>query len=330
MRTTVCSTLVLGILLALTAGGQPPPPAKPAEKKSTLEDDIARAVRTHPDVMVAEAEAQLANAKLQQAKFGIAQQVAAAKREIDRLKGGVGLAQRRIEAVKSVYDQTRIELDQMKQLQKNAIVSAQEVQLKETGVAKAKSLLLEAEQAVEIAKAAQAAVEAEYDAIVGNTPLTKLPVVGPLFDPMVGPANAKAYYEVLLYVTDLKPGSVAEKLRTALNKPVTFGCDNLTMPDIVAGLKKVAGLDFTVRTSGIPLLHCEFEKQELTLSAWLQLLEDEITKASPPDAVRKPTWYVREYGLLFSMEGRPEGAMTVGEFTKAVRDEKKPDAAPKR
>ncbi|QEL16090.1 HlyD family secretion protein [Limnoglobus roseus] len=334
MRTTVYSGLLLGGFLAVVALGQPPtpPPPKPAEsKKESLEDDIARALRTHPDVAVAEAEAQLANAKLQQAKLGIAQKVATAKREKDRVKGDVGLALRRIEAAKAVADLARLELDNTKQLHKNAVVSAQEVQSKESGYAKAKALLMEAEQTLEIAKSAAAAADADYDALVGITLLTKLPVMGALFVNDKGTTADRPIIHTYLKLsqTDVKPGSVADKLRTALAKPVTFGCENLTMPDIVDAIKKAAALDFPVRMSGIPLLHCAIEKQELTLSAWLQLLEDELAKDSPLDDAKKPTWYVREYGLLFSTAGRPEGAITVGEFLKALRDEKKADTAPK-
>lgn len=338
MRPTACS-LLCG-LLTLTAVGQPPAPAK----KESLEDDIARAVRTHPDVQVAEAEAQLANAKLHQAKFGIAQKVTAAKREKDRLKGGVGLAQQRILAAKAVFDGVQLELDNTKRLNKNGVVSVQEIQSLESKAAKAKAELMEAEQALEIAKAAQAAGEAEYDALVGNTVLTKLPVAGALFsDPRLAAGEPTKVLPYAVALPNLKPGSTADKLRTALSKPVGYECKDEQLSSVVTALKDAAGLNgMIIRTSAdlgtitegmqVRLTKLTFGRQELSLAGWLELVRDDLSiqyGSVYGSKAYKIDWYVREYGLLLSTTGRPEGALTLGEFLRAVRDEKA-DAAPKK
>src|SRR5947207_303988 len=103
MRTRVLSGLVgLGLAVGF-AGGQPPPDKKPEEKKplgvelkfakDSLEEAVAQALKNNPDVRVAEAEAQVAQAKLNQAKLAVAQKVTTAHLALDRARADVKVAE---------------------------------------------------------------------------------------------------------------------------------------------------------------------------------------------------------------------------------------------
>lgn len=336
MRSALVSAALVG-LLALAAGGQPPPPSMPKApppKLPTMEDDIAKALRTHPDVLVAEAAAQLANAKLQQSKLAVAGKVMAAKREKDRAKLDVGLAGTRVQAAQKVADAAAKHFDETKMLQKNAVVSAAEVQLKELAFEKAKLAVVEAEQTLQGAKLALSAAEADYDTLIGASPATKATGLVMIFQDGQWKAERTevlldANHNTKLVLNDVKPGSVADKLRTALTKPIAHECKGESFDDIAQALKAKAGLDVMVR-SRVETFRFTIAKQELTLAAWLEFLRDEYANRFVGDEAKKSDWYVREYGLSFSTNGRPEGALTVGEFVKAMTTEKKAEESPKK
>jgi hypothetical protein len=326
--------LVCG-LLGVAAVGQPPaniPPANvPATppKKATLEDDITRALRTHPDVHVAEAEAQLANAKLQQAKLAVSQRVTAAKGEKEQAAADLTLAMKRLESAKRTLDVNEKQFQTIKQLQGMGRAATLELAQHELVYEKARQGFIESEQAIELAKAKVAAAEAAYDTLVGKAAAAKTVNVNVKFDePRQGLLDV---YDVqqkraLAYLRS-KPGSVADRLRTALTKSVVFECKNQGFRDVTAALRKAAGADVLFRVPDFNL-SLTLGKEDLPLAAWLELLRDEWNGAAAvaPD-VKPHEWYVREYGLLFSSSGRPEGALTLGEFVKAVQQEaEKPKA----
>lgn len=331
MRTQALSGLILGGLLALAATGQTPGSPKPAEpKKATLEDDITKALRAHPDIQVAEAEAQLANAKLQQAKLAVSQRVTAAKAEKEQAAVEVLMAMRRLESLRRTADVTGKQYEGMRRLG-NQVATTEVAQL-ELAFDKAKLAALEQEQVIELAKAKAAAAEAGYDALVGKAAPKPTSVVARLDEAQQKFLDASLLEYRRSALLHSKPGSVAERLRTALAKSVTFEAKGMSVASVVHALKTAAGLDLMVRTPGANESYTfTFEKQTLPLAAWLELLRDEYATRLVADEAKKLDWYVREYGLSFSPSGRPEGAMTLSEFTKAVQQEAdKPKASEKK
>lgn len=335
MRTQALSALLLGGLLVLTATGQGNTVPKTTEvKKATLEDDIARAVRTHPDVQVAEAEAKLANAKLEQAKLAVAQRVAAAKREKDKVASDLATAKSRLDLVQASLNATKAQLDRIQQLHKSGAAPATEVRPVEAEYEKAKLAVLAAEQSMVAEKAKLAEAEAAYDSLVGRSTSS----TGALLqlDHELENERIKVFARLLDSARKTKAvpltGTVADRIRAAMAKRITFECKGISLERAVEELKKSSGLDVIVRipNSGITSQATfTFAKQELPLSAWFELIHDEMTNYGDPKSAGKIDWFVREYGLTFSEYGRPDGAMSLGEFLKDIREvSEKPKADP--
>lgn len=336
MRMQALKALFLGGLIALTAAGQErKTDTKPAPEKkgATLEDDIARAVQSHPDVRVAEAEAQLANAKLQQTKQAVAQKVAAVKRDKDRAANELLLSKSRLEVVRRSMDLVQKHLERMMQLQKAGNVAATELAMAERELDKARLPVLAAEQEVEASKAKLANAEAEYDALVGkaaadkDTAKLQRILEYQLANERLLVRNFRDSRKDLAAPT----GSVPDRIRTAMAKRVAIEVRNVPLNAVVEGLQKAAGLDVIVRFPKDMAAKFTFAKQELPLSAWFELICDELADDVDPKSGGKVEWYIRDYGLTLSEYGRPEGAMSLSEFLKTGTPEtEKPKVEPKK
>lgn len=322
MRTRVLSGLVgLGLAVGL-AGGQPPDPkpkpadgrkplgldVKPADKKGSLEEAIGQALRNNPDVRVAEAEVQLAQAKLNQAKLTVAQRVSTAHLALDRARADAKVAEANFARFEHLRD--------------NKSVSSEMVD--------------EARAKLDAAKAAVAKAEAEHNAALGVMPgkATAVSQLNVAFSPdgrlvalegggsltLVGESPKVTAGEFLLSLAAKPaPGSVADKLREALDKPVTIKSDGgMSLRQFLDWLNKEAGLDVTFRavlTTGLDQ-GVSIQPGTLSLGAILQLIEDENAKIGL-------RFYIREYGVL-ATDGNtpPPGAVAVAEFWKQVKAEK--------
>jgi hypothetical protein len=352
----VLSGLVCAGLIAAAALGQQPPAVEKTETKpvdsakDTLEQAIAAALRNNPDVRVAEAEAQVAQAKLAQAKLKVAQQVAAARYAVERARSEVAAAAEAVEAARPDVEVARLKAANTEELHRQKVVSNLETQLARQVYAKVKAGMDAAARGVEAAKGRLAQAEAEYHTLLGAVPgqpatattfllsANELVIEGGgrlmRWDAELRPEMRSGTLHLRLAAT---PGSVADKLREALDRPVKLPAqENVPLDPLIAELMKAAGLDVRVKLPPRedPKLFQDVTRLtlaagELPLGTWLQLITDEVSGRRALDTtgtVNRPArydLYVREYGLLLAdRQNVPPDAITVQEFWKQTRTEK--------
>jgi hypothetical protein len=353
-RTRALSGLIGLSLLIGFACGQPPaadkkdaPPKKEPSAKSPLEDAIAKALKNNPDVRVAEAEVQLAQAKLAQSKLAVAQKVTAAHLAVERAKADTKVAEANFERTVA--------------MRKKGFIASEEAEA--------------AQQKLDAAKAAVAKAEADYNVALGVLPnqnvvawelagfTTAFTAVDGTIYSLAADGNIRANLAanaIDLGTTRLMldsiystipptpaPGSVADKLKAALDKPVKLPAqNNVNLNELLGSLTKAAGLDVRVRVPPAEdpkitrdPIRLSVEAGEFSLGTWFQLVTDEyaqtapLHRIAPNDPFQRPARYevyVREYGLLVAdPKNAPPGAWSVNEFWKQVKAEKE-KAEPKK
>jgi hypothetical protein len=356
MRMRVLSGLLVSGLWALPATGQGNPAPRTNEVKTvSLEDDIARAVRTHPDVQVAEAEAKLANAKLEQAKLAVAQRVAATKREKEKAVAVLAATKSRLELVNHALESSKARLDRIQQLAKNGAVPLTEVRAAEAEYENAKLAVLTAEQAMVTEKMKLAEAEAAYDALVGRSTTAAAKAATSslllsLYESQWERSNAAALLlEYQKTKTVQLTGTIADQLRQSLDKPVKISAmKGADLDTAFSAVLKAAGVNGIVRvpTAEQPkvrrnALVIDVAAGEFTLGSWLQLLTDQTNDAlqiidRDPTIRRAARYdlYVREYGLLVAdPELAPKDAPTLDDFWRRHREiteKPKADQQPKK
>jgi hypothetical protein len=331
----------LGLLIGF-AGGQPPaadkkngPIKEPAKKeagkevkpaKGSLEEAIATALKSNPDVRVAEAEVQLAQAKLAQAKLTVAQKVTAAHLAVERAKADEKFAEATFNRISQLH-------------------TARTVPKEELDNARAK---------LDAAKAAVAKAEADYNVALGVMPNQNLAVwesasLSVAFSPdggtlysLAADGSVRAHLvagnainmspgKIALDYTaavEVPPaGSVTDKLRTALDKQVTVQKAVMNVESLLAQINKDAGLGLTFRVL-IPRTaysNLALEASTMPFGALVQMIEDEFAETG----VR---FVMRDYGILVTdAKTLPHGAMTVHEFSRQMKaDRAKEKAEPKK
>ncbi|MDY3558913.1 hypothetical protein R5W23_006089 [Gemmata sp. JC673] len=343
MRRLVTISAAFALALAVTtASGQPPKADAPkkADKPVPNPPDatdaaIGRALATDPDVKMAQAKINLAEAELAKARQTITLRVLALKSRVEQGTAEMRVAEQHLENVTKGVN----------------------------GGAGHQSELLVARSKFETAKAALAAAEAEWKLLTGsdNNGEVKLfraylTVLDQYFEShslpstQQGPApNAGAYR---WYGSGGSPpatikGPIPDRLRAVLDKPIKLGAkgETIRIDQALELLKKEVGFDVPVRgellhprpkvndrgeilydpaRKGIPIMiapQVVSEGETLPVGAWLQLYQD----------VSGGTFYVREYGLLLAdKKSAPPDAPTLTEFWKqgAPKPEPKPKSDP--
>jgi hypothetical protein len=113
---------------------------------------------------------------------------------------------------------------------------------------------------------------------------------------------------------------MAERIKNALEKPIQLGeMGDVSVTKVVDLLTKSVGggITFRVLPGKVDASRLWFAAAEMSLGAWLQMIEDSIPGLH---------FVVRDYGILATMTV-PEGAMTVQQFWKQQAKPKSP--APK-
>lgn len=328
----------------LDPGGQLPLPKKGADEMKPLgektvvvtptEAAIAAALANDPDVKMARAKIQLAEAELAKARQAVTLKVVSLKSKIDQLKNEVRAAEDRV---------------------------AWTARMLEKGVIQQSQLLAERDK-LEASKAALALAEAEWKLLTGS------PVAGAAGDPnydravaagltLLGKHQEGHYAEAsttLAFLALLNArerstmkGPIPERIRAALDKPVKIGAkgEKVTFEKAMEVFKKEAGLDVPVRgtypvlTVADPKKPNEFQQrpieivsegEELPVGAWFQLLEDNAVFPQRVGAATRFRFYVRDYGLLISSsDAAPPDAPALTEFWKQKPKEEKTDTPKK-
>lgn len=299
--TRSCIALTLTLLVATSAWGQPggapetkdPPPGDMQKPLSaaTLEELLAKALKDNPDLRVADLKVREAQEELNRARMAVMQKVVKAYHDIATAKANVEQAEKR--------------MIRARELVKAAAMSREEFE----------TYLV----ALQIAKAELARGEADLPFLVGKAP-ANLRVEGAAFSPdgkfivvdgMVIDAHTGkriAAHGVRVWDIPAPPkGSLADKIRAALDKPVEVNYAEVEPQDILEHLSKLAGVNIHVPIKLGAKKSMKLEAP-VPLGAALQCFEDTFGLRI----------LVRDYGLVVTLPDRvPPGAMSLREFWKS-------------
>jgi hypothetical protein len=240
-RRLTASALFGLALLTLTATGQyQPPKEKPAEKKAAdpLDGLIAAALANDPEVRIARAKTQLADAELAKARQLVTQKVLTLNAQIQ--------------------EQKRVE-ESAAQL----VVLAEQ---RAKAGAEPAAVLIEARRKLEDARARLAQLTTELKLMTGGDKAAP-----------PNPVTTEFVVEgILVRVRPIPAGPVPDRLRAALDKKVKFsqkGEERVFFGEALDVFKKQGGLDVAVQ-GGSRLSAVAPDGQELPIGAWLQLFAD--------------------------------------------------------
>jgi hypothetical protein len=334
MARKVSLLAVPGLLLlaGLILGEQPPqkPEAKesaPREKPSQLEELLARALKENPDVRVAEAKLREAEAELNRARLQVTQKVVVAHHNTE-------LATQAVFVAEASYVQAQAQLRVAEAVHTRAVKIAEanglpKAELEAAQVKRDQALAnLEATKAnLQSAKAELAKAQAELPYLLGKSP--------PGSQDTVRQEAARALYanDILLAEQHWRlatldkrspQGTMAEKIRKALDTPVKVRFDNASLDDVLASFQKLTpGVSFLNTTSPLNSPFTTNRRAtrnlslvgEVPLGAALQAVEDGFGVV----------FAVRDYGILVA-DQLPQGVVPLHTFWKEGSAEK-PKAA---
>jgi outer membrane protein TolC len=326
MRTTTVK-LAAAALLALLPGGAvtadpPADPNKPAEQKkpSQLEELIAQALRDNPDIRVAEAKTREAEAELNRARLQVIQKVVAHQHTVETLQGGVKVAEASVAAAQAKLTFAEAEFARMTELKKQNAIDARVVDEKRANVEQARANLENAKAALQSAKADLAKAQAELPYLLGkaNKDDKQSDATRRALEWLKnhGADNRSAAEQALYALSimqaeaawkaaDLPRGTVADKLRPALDKKVNLKIATDTpLGEVLDYLQKMAGVPI-VTTLQRDEKVLGMDLQDVPLGAAFQCVED----------VGKVQFGVRDYGILVS-DKLPTGVKRLHDFWK--------------
>lgn len=302
MRTWLLSGVVL-LVGVLPTSAQTPTATKP---KSEVDDAVAAALKAHPDVRFAEAERQMAEAKLDQARLLVAQRVTAAYAKVEQTKV-------KAEQLESIYSRMK-NSNNMTGLE--TATYALQLQDAKAALAVAEADLLAAKGGIAVQASAHTTgrdtsdAKALLQALLGANRTTELP-----------------------YSVPLGTGSTPH-LRDLLGKIVKLDLKELDIPTAFDEVLKASGASgvsirgasvFAAKQLKAPPKTQPFAGEQ-TFAAWLQMIVDDFNRDRTgilPSQDGKYELYVREYGLLFSRpEAVPADAVSLSSYLRQVRADK--------
>jgi hypothetical protein len=327
--------------------GQPAKPAQPAEP--TLEEMLNKALKDNPDIRVAEAKVREADAELNRTRLQVTQKVLAFHHSRESQKAIVKVAEE--------------DLQRIQKLEANKAVSVEEVK--------------QAQQRLSASKAKLAEIEAEMPYLLGQQ--TKTAALSATFSPDtktlystmtdgtirawdattgVQIADPAAWQTPVLNLgqqpsiiwlrgadgNPAKPvqetGTIADKIRKALDMQVTVDYKQKSIHDILGDLKKkVPGLSIH-DLSGVSQVVIDVHIDgQVPVRTALEMLEDTASAMTPG----RLSFVLRDYGLLFAPNASlPPDAVHINNLSRGVKltkpenekapakDEKKPSAEEKK
>jgi hypothetical protein len=287
---------------------------KPAEP--TLEDMLNKALKDNPDIKVAEAKVREAEAELNRTRLQVTQKVLTFHHTREAQKA----------AVKVAAD----EVARMRKLQETNSLPQGVLDQMEDRLAQAKAKLAE--------------IEAEMPYLLGEQHLltlsgnlsgqlletASLRLLGTEFHALDGYGRRRLSVKGSSHLQTV-PDTTLEKIRKALDTPVTLDYQQMSAAEILKDLeKKVPGISFHVLLSSLSPVDLHLDGT-VPLGAALQLIEDMVTDYSGEPAVSKRCAFaIRDYGILFTAADRiPPGAIQLDDLLKerafAERLKKEPE-----
>ena len=289
MRLAAVSVLTLlvgiGLLVAQEGGGADKKPHdKPPAKEPTLEELLAKAVKENPDIRVAESKVREAEAELSRARLAAMQKVVKLHHEIN--------------AHRALVSQARKDLDRALRLAAQQAIAREEV--------------VQAQNALQVAQANLAKAEAELPFLLGKQPTiaTFLATVDAEFV-----ENIRLWdFHTGKVVAAPIAGTMAEKIRKALDTPVQLKFEKVELDDVLESLRELLGVNIVraeKHTKNDPVT-IRFS-QPVPFGAAAQWLEDNTN-------VR---FVVRDYGIVVTdAKNIPPGAMLLHDFWKSESGKK--------
>jgi hypothetical protein len=326
---------LLALVLAATAGGQPPsqpkspPPKAEASKppaKSKLEELLAQALQNNADIRVAAAKLNEADAELHRTRLQVMHKVVQAYHAVEIAQTNVTHWQKKFVSLKEQISRapgsvTRRDLEEVESQVETAkaklAAAAAELLLlvgkgpMESRTSRAKDSLREGQADLEM----WAERRAWAEGMARRGYITRSQVE----------ADYRKYLEALEAMqSKLVTGPLADK--KALDRPITVTAKDEPLSKVLDAIRKASGLTIQFQSSKIdPLDPLEkpvtVKLENVSLGAALQWLED----AAPGYQV-----VVRDYGLLLApKDALPRGALLLNDFWK-MGDKPKTDDAPKK
>jgi outer membrane protein TolC len=335
MRTTTVKVLAASALLlgGVVIADPPGDPKKPADEKkpSQLEELIAQALRDNPDIRVAEAKTREAEAELNRARLQVIQKVVAHQHTVETLEGGVKMAEANYALAQAKVKFAETDYKRLTDL-RNAVAQAELDQARAT-VEQARANVENAKAALQAAKAELAKARAELPYLLGKASKDDKPSDATrhalewlqAHGTDERSVTAQALYalsvaqaEAALKAVDLPRGTVADKLRKALDMKISLKFDGDTsLGDVLDYLHEVAGVP-VVTTLPRDTKIQNISVQEVPLGAAFQCVED----------VGKVQFGVRDYGILVG-DKLPSDVKRLHDFWKAADKPKAGDEKPK-
>jgi hypothetical protein len=329
---TAAAAGLLALAVAGSVGGQTSPTGAPGggapgATPSKLEELLAQALRSNPDVRVAAAKVSEAEAELSRARLQVVQKVVQAYQAV--------------EAARYTAEVRTKDLERIRKMAERQSVPTSDVEAREHALAAARrdAAAAEADLAFLVGR--------EADAELGLAALQKwLSVRGRLAEAQTRDEEARTLEqqaaewesrmarlrkegrlsEAASYENEYRKrlaalrqergtGPVADKIRQALERPVSVEFSNTALPAALDQLRTLSGI--LIQTAGnagdLGDRKVMARLENVPLATVLQMLEDQM-----PGGLRI---VVRDYGLLIAPEAQlPPGAVLLADFRKGRRD----------
>jgi hypothetical protein len=273
------------------------------KEKLKLGELLDKALKDNPDVRVAEAKVREAEAELNRARLLVAQKVMTFSAALD--------------AARKAAEEAEARMKRINQLRTTNLASAEEAKEAETVLARAKAALakVEAEMPYLIGKQSAATYGAEVD-YFRALQLQGFGEARTHADEEVSAALALRWLAQHQAAGSVLSGPVPEKIRKALDKPISVDFKSVPFVDVLQNLQDLTGINIRNQISdrykdGNPPITLKL--QELPLRAVLQALQDEY----PEGALNMGglRFVVREYGILVTFGNKlPPGAALATDF----------------
>lgn len=266
----------------------------------------------HPDVRVAMAKLHVAEAELAQTKLVLSQKIATLKADIKGHKQTLSALEEHFKTFQNLQEQgvaakTEFVPYQLRVLESRTTLSRLQSELKNMTDLTLSRAVQEFTSPSQLAR-----------------PITTF--------------EAPYRLEALRYeIVKTTPGSPAEKIKHAIGLPVRYAAKSKQAEIVLKDLQKAAGLDVMFRITNLTPGKLWKEEitavtvdAELTFSAWIELVLDEINTKIPSPQSNNDNYeaYVRDYGLLVAQRSAaPADAITLREFARQVRAENEKEKA---
>lgn len=299
---------------------QAPPvldPPKQAVKPAapSIEEVIANALRSHPEILVAEAKLAGARADLELTKLMLSQKIVRAKSRLDAAQQSVKATSQVVEFLTNLVNTGRNPLDMVEPHAKALLAKEQ--------FAEAEAVWKMYEASASAKKVAGSSFDDVSDEMLIEERKLTLGLRLKQVTPLAAPTDVdRERYKVLM--TPLKLQKVAkldlvQATKMLLAQPALKGLTLRVPVDVGTG---------SLRSP--PTI--EWFDEELTVVSWLQRFADQFNPQATEKAGRlapqqfgQYDWYVREYGLVFeNVANKPIGAPTLAEFLKTMRNSPMP------